>query len=117
MISLRGPLGMIISAVGGSMGRGSRYMPVSGKRSASQRVAPHAQCGCPGQSDGADDAPWRRAGIRRRKKNTGRKRHVVVDTVGLLWAVLVSAAKVQDRDGAKQVLECLVGRMPRLRLV
>jgi putative transposase len=42
---------------------------------------------------------------------------VVVDTLGLLWAVLVTAANVQDRDGAKQVLECLVGRMPRLRLV
>ena len=34
----------------------------------------------------------------------GRKRHVVVDTLGLIHAVVVHAANVQDRDGAKLVL-------------
>jgi putative transposase len=48
---------------------------------------------------------------------TGRKRHIVVDTLGLLLAVVVHAANVQDRDGAKLVLATLVGRVPRLRLL
>jgi putative transposase len=38
------------------------------------------------------------------KKVTGRKRHVVVDTLGLVLVVLVTGASVQDRDGARLVL-------------
>ncbi len=48
---------------------------------------------------------------------TGRKRHIVVDTIGLLLAVVVHAANIQDRDGAKLVLAKLVGRFPRLKLI
>jgi putative transposase len=48
---------------------------------------------------------------------SGRKRHLVVDTLGLLLAVAVHAANVQDRDGAKLVLGKLVGRFPRLWLL
>jgi putative transposase len=44
---------------------------------------------------------------------TGRKRHLAVDTLGRLLAVVVHAAKVQDRDGAKLVLAKLAGRFPR----
>jgi putative transposase len=47
----------------------------------------------------------------------GRKRHLVVDTLGLVLAVVVHAANVQDRDGAKLVLQKLVGRFPRLTLI
>jgi putative transposase len=47
----------------------------------------------------------------------GRKRHVVVDTLGLVLAVVVHAASVQDRDGARLVLAKLAGRFPRLRLI
>lgn len=47
----------------------------------------------------------------------GRKRHVVVDTLGMVLAVVVHAASVQDRDGAKLVLEKLKGRFPRLRKI
>jgi putative transposase len=43
------------------------------------------------------------------KKVTGRKRHVLVDTLGLLMRVVVTAGDVQDRDGAKLVLEGLAG--------
>jgi putative transposase len=35
----------------------------------------------------------------------GRKRHIVVDTLGLLWALVVTAANVQDRDGGRRVLK------------
>lgn len=48
---------------------------------------------------------------------TGRKRHIVVDTLGLLVAVVVHPADIQDRDGAKLVLAKLRGRLPRLRLI
>lgn len=51
------------------------------------------------------------------KKITGRKRHLVVDTMGLLLAVVVHSASVQDRDGAKLVLARLKGRFPRLKLI
>jgi len=51
------------------------------------------------------------------KKVTGRKRHLVVDTFGLVLAVVVHAASIQDRDGAKLVLARLAGRFPRLRLI
>ncbi len=44
----------------------------------------------------------------------GRKRHIVVDTQGLLLAVVVHAANIQDRDGAKLVLRRLLGRFLRL---
>ena len=44
----------------------------------------------------------------------GRKRHIVVDTQGLLLAVTVHPADIQDRDGAKLVLQRLLGRFPRL---
>ena len=48
---------------------------------------------------------------------TGRKRHIVVDTMGLLLAVVVHPADIQDRDGAKLVINKLVGRFPHLRLI
>jgi len=38
------------------------------------------------------------------KKVKGRKRHLVVDTLGLLLAVTVTAASVQDRDAAAPVV-------------
>jgi transposase len=38
------------------------------------------------------------------KKVNGRKRHIAVDTIGLLLAVVVTAACVQDRDGARPLL-------------
>ena len=47
----------------------------------------------------------------------GRKRHIVVDTLGLLLAVAVHPANIQDRDGAKLVLEGMVGQYPRLKVI
>ncbi len=51
------------------------------------------------------------------KKVSGRKRHILVDTLGLLLAVVVTPASKQDRDGAKDVLLAAKGRFPRLRVV
>jgi len=47
----------------------------------------------------------------------GRKRHLLVDTLGLLLVIVVLAANVQDRDGAKQVVAQAEGRFPRLRII
>jgi putative transposase len=47
----------------------------------------------------------------------GRKRHIVVDTLGLLLRCVVHPANVQDRDGAKLVLKELAEHFPRLRRV
>ena len=51
------------------------------------------------------------------KKVAGRKRHIIVDTMGLLIAVVVHSAGVQDRDGIKLVLEKIKGRVPRLKRI
>src|SRR3954449_689180 len=51
------------------------------------------------------------------KRVSGRKRHVVVDTLGLILAVAVHAADIQDRDGAKLVLGQIKGRFPRLKKI
>ncbi len=47
----------------------------------------------------------------------GRKRHIVVDTLGLLLAVAVHPDDIQDRDGARLVLQRLVGRCHRLQVI
>lgn len=48
------------------------------------------------------------------KKVKGRKRHLLVDTLGLLLRVVVHPANVQDRDGAKLVLAGMNERFPRI---
>ena len=48
------------------------------------------------------------------KKVTGRKRHILVDTMGLPWGVVVHAANISERDGAKMLLKHLTGKMNRL---
>ena len=51
------------------------------------------------------------------KKVKGRKRHILVDTIGLLLIVVVHTANIQDRDGAKLVLEQVKGKFSRLELI
>ena len=43
-------------------------------------------------------------GLRRGQEVGGRKRHILVDTLGLLLSVVVHPADIQDRDGAFQLL-------------
>jgi transposase len=38
------------------------------------------------------------------KKTEGRKRHIAVDVMGLILCIVVTAASVQDRDGARPLL-------------
>src|SRR5262245_8615578 len=70
--------------------------------------------------------PWRKAGIWERIPDTlrgdlrqaeGRQRHLLVDTLGVVLAVVVHAAHIQARDEAQLVLERLKPKFSRLRLI
>jgi transposase len=50
------------------------------------------------------------------KKINGTKRHLAVDTIGLLLTVLVTAASVQDRDAARPLLWNLRRAFPSIKL-
>ncbi len=66
---------------------------------------------------GADTVGAGSRGYDAGKKINGRKRHIVVDTLGLLLVMLVTAASVQDRDGGARVLDRARMAMPSLALV
>jgi putative transposase len=51
------------------------------------------------------------------KKVKGIKRHLLVDTLGLILVVLVLKADIQDRDGARTLLEKVKGQLPRLQKI
>jgi transposase len=51
------------------------------------------------------------------KKIKGRKRHIAVDVEGWLLAIWVSAASVQDRDGARPLLRLLADAFATISLV
>jgi transposase len=51
------------------------------------------------------------------KKVMGRKRHLLVDTLGLILHVVVHSAAIQDRDGARLVLPILQQRFGWLRCI
>ena len=51
------------------------------------------------------------------KKVKGRKRHLLVDTQGLVLRARVHSAKVMDRDGIKTLLEAARYGFPRLSYV
>jgi len=65
---------------------------------------------------GADTVPAGSRGWDNAKKIGGRKRHIAVDTLGLLLAVVVTAAGVQDRDGAQPLLVLLRARFSTISL-
>ncbi len=51
------------------------------------------------------------------KRIRGRKRHVVVDVLGLVLMVCVHSAGIPDRDGAKAVLDAVVAGFPGIQLI
>lgn len=66
---------------------------------------------------GAASVPASSRGFDGGKKINGRKRHIVVDTAGLLLTVMVTAANVTDREAAQVLLTRLTRRFFLLRLV
>ena len=51
------------------------------------------------------------------KQIQGRKRHILVDTLGLILVVVVTAASVQERDGAKLIFKAFTGSCKKLRRI
>jgi putative transposase len=51
------------------------------------------------------------------KNVSGRKRHLLVDTLGLVIACVVHGAHVQDYDGCEAVLDKAKARFPRLQKI
>jgi putative transposase len=49
------------------------------------------------------------------KKIKGKKRHILVDTVGLVLHAIVHPADIQERDGGILLISTLFGRFPFLR--
>ena len=69
------------------------------------------------QSVKTTEVGGRERGYDKVKNVNGRKRHLLVDTLGLVLLAVVHSAAQQDRDGAKQVLEPLRRMLLRLRLI
>ena len=61
--------------------------------------------------------PTTSSGYNGGKKLKGRKRHVAVDTGGLLLAVVVTTASLQDRDGAFRITAALREAFSTITLV
>lgn len=47
------------------------------------------------------------------KQVNGRKRHILVDTIGMVLMVVVDSAGVQDRDGARILFEKAISLLGR----
>jgi len=53
-------------------------------------------------------------GVDADNKIKGRKRHIIVDTLGLMVGLMVHSADIQDRDGAPDLLKSIRSRWPWL---
>ena len=96
------------------MGTGPRRAAHSGADP--PRPSTHARRGDPGQPERQDHRTGGRHGYDGAKRLNGRKRHLLVDTLGLVCKVQVTAADIGDRDGAVALLGRLDRRrFPRLR--
>jgi len=51
------------------------------------------------------------------KQIKGRKRHLLVDTLGLVWGNVVHSAGIQDPTGAKTLFEKVHDQLPRLKKI
>ena len=83
----------------------------------SPELDPSAQCGHYRQSIDENHRKRGPRGYAAAKKVTGRKRHILVDTRGLVLAVLVHAGDLQDRHGAKVLLTKARACLPRLKRI
>lgn len=60
----------------------------------------------------SSNAPDASQGYDAGKRTKGRKRHIAVDTLGLLLAIVITAASVQDTNGGKDVTTALAAAHP-----
>ena len=104
-------------ALGGEMGPGRGFM----KSYVTSCVWPKVAPSVPVQPSSTANRSRRRKkgprGYDAGKNVCGRKRHIIVDTTGLLLTVVVHPANIQDRDGARLAFIRLAGRFPRLKRI
>ena len=81
------------------------------------RAQAHAQCRHHRQPIRQDCGKRGDRGYDAGKKTKGRKRHIIVDTLGLIFALVVHSADVQDRDGGKLLIKQLGTRWRRLDVI
>jgi transposase len=89
----------------GTLSRGARARGARGEPERGGARQPERQGGA---KSGARDPQ----GYDAAKKVTGRKRHILVDTLGLLLSVEVLPADIQDRDGIRALLRRARKRFP-----
>ena len=77
----------------------------------------HATAGCLDSQSVKTSANRGVRGYDNGNKVNGRKRHLLVDTLGLLITVVVTAASVSDADGARQVFRRMGGPGKKLRKI
>lgn len=86
------------------------------RRRAGRHAQPSAAC-LDSQSVKTIETAREAVGFDAGKKVKGRKRHILVDTVGLLMAVCVHAAGVSETAGARRVLAELEHQFWRLKII
>lgn len=87
---------------------------IARENKAAGATKPHTQCSDFGQPVGTHQCKRGVRGYDGGKKISGRKRQILVDTLGLVMKVLVHPANVHDRKGGLQLLQLIQGQFPEL---